>query len=184
MSFPQETLIRNGTIVIANGVHDADLRIRKERIVEIGPSLPIRSGDSVIDARGLLVLPGGIDPHVHLTSCPSTPLEARRPDDLLSGSWAALAGGVTTVGEIPSPDDDEGVINTIDRVEAAVRSTSLVDVFVHPTLGSTTRKIDQISKLPQRGQPSLKVFLMSPPIANDKEGLECQVSEYCLHVVA
>lgn len=172
MGFPQETLIRNGTMVTADGTFDADLRIRRERIVAIKPSLPIRSGDSVIDALGLLVLPGGIDPHVHLTCCPSTPFEARRPDDLLSGSWAALAGGVTTVDEIASPDGDEGVVDTIDRVEADVRSMSLVDVFVHPTLGSATRKIDQISKLPQRGQPSLKVLLMDPSLANDTSGLK------------
>ena len=164
-------LIRDGTMVTTTQTTGADIRIRGSRIVEIGTRLAAHAGESIIDARGCYVLPGGIDPHVHLTKHPSTPPESRGPEDLESSSWAALAGGVTTVGEMASPDGDDGVVDTVDRVEREVHSRSIIDVFVHPVLGSTTHKISQIDELPARGQPSLKVFLMDPSVAHDDEGL-------------
>jgi dihydropyrimidinase len=164
-------LIRDGTLVTATRTTGADIRIRGGCIAEIGTRLPARTGETIVDARGLYVLPGGVDPHVHLTKQPSTPPELRGPEDLESSSWAALAGGVTTVGEIASPESDDGVIDTVDRVERDIRSKSIIDVFVHPVLGSTTHKISQIDELPARGQPSLKIFLMDPAVADDAEGL-------------
>ena len=168
---PPSTVIRNGTIVTAESLTTADLRIEGERITEIALSISGRPGDEVVDARGLLVLPGGVDPHVHLTRRPSLPTDLLGPEDLTSSSHAALAGGVTTVGEIASPDPAEGVCEVVDRVERDVRSMALVDIFVHPVLGSTTHKADQVSALPNRGQPSLKIFLMDPSLAADAAGL-------------
>src|SRR5213594_4683398 len=63
---PSELIIRNGLIVTAVGRTDADLRIRNGVIAEIGRNLTAAAGTQVIDAKGMLV-PGGIDPHVHLT---------------------------------------------------------------------------------------------------------------------
>jgi dihydropyrimidinase len=171
MSSANTILIRNGTLVTSECSFPADVRIEGERIVEVGRSLSGTEESLVINATGLLVLPGGVDPHVHLSRRPSLPPEACEGDDFLSGSQAAAGGGVTTVGEIASPEDDEGVLDTIDRVEAEVFSKSMVDVFVHPVLGSATRKLEQISKLPYRGQPSLKIFLMDPTLAEDPASL-------------
>ena len=61
--------------------------------------------EQLLDAKDLFVLPGGVDPHVHLSRRPSLPPEAADGEDFTSGSWAALAGGVTTVGEIASPEE-------------------------------------------------------------------------------
>lgn len=170
-------LIRRGTVVTETGSSPKDVRVEGGRISELASSLSPRKAEEVLDAQGLLVLPGGVDPHVHVTRRPSVPSELFGPDDLVSSSWAALAGGVTTVGEIPSPDGDEGVVDTINRVEAEVRSKSLVDVFVHPVLGSTTHKIEQIAMLPRRGQPSLKIFLVNPGIVEDPAGLKRAVQQ-------
>ena len=57
------TVIRNGTIVTADLTYKADIAVDGGRIIEIGPNL---SGDTVLDATGCYVMPGGIDPHVHL----------------------------------------------------------------------------------------------------------------------
>ena len=61
------TIIRNGLIVTADGRTEGDLRNRNGTIAEIGPNLTAAAGARVIEAKGMLVLPGGIDPHVHLT---------------------------------------------------------------------------------------------------------------------
>ncbi|MGR3627135.1 MAG: dihydropyrimidinase, partial [Limimaricola sp.] len=57
------TVIKGGTIVAADRSFEADIAIEGETIVQIGADL---SGDKVIDATGCYVMPGGIDPHVHL----------------------------------------------------------------------------------------------------------------------
>ena len=64
---PAELIIRNGLIVTADGRTEGDLRIRNGTIAEIGPNLTAAAGARVIEAKGMLVLPGGVDPHVHLT---------------------------------------------------------------------------------------------------------------------
>ncbi|UYQ73238.1 dihydropyrimidinase [Pelagibacterium flavum] len=93
------TVIKNGTIVTADLTYKADIRIEGETIVEIGPDL---SGDSVLDASGCYVMPGGIDPHVHL-EMPF--MGTYSSDDFESGTRAALAGGTTMVVDfcLPSP---------------------------------------------------------------------------------
>ena len=93
------TVIKNGTIVTADLTYRADIRIEGETIVEIGPEL---SGDTVLDATGCYVMPGGIDPHVHL-EMPF--MGTYSTDDFESGTRAALSGGPTMVVDfcLPSP---------------------------------------------------------------------------------
>jgi dihydroorotase-like cyclic amidohydrolase len=87
----QDLVIRNGLIVTAERQFEGDIRIRGEEIVEIGQDLARREGDErELDAQGLLILPGGIDPHVHLTLPESVPATDRWVDDLTSGSKASL----------------------------------------------------------------------------------------------
>jgi allantoinase len=74
----------------------ADIRIEGERIAEIAPNLAVRPGEQVVDAAGLLALPGAIDPHVHF----DTPGFTER-EDFLHGSAEAARGGVTTVVDMP-----------------------------------------------------------------------------------
>ena len=62
-----ELIIRNGLLVTAVRRTDADLRIRNGVIAEIARNLTAAPGAQVIDAKGMLVLPSGIDPHVHVT---------------------------------------------------------------------------------------------------------------------
>ncbi len=63
---PAELIIRGGTIVTVEGTTQSDIRVRDGIIVEIGDGLAATGGAREVDADGLLVLPGGIDPHVHL----------------------------------------------------------------------------------------------------------------------
>ena len=89
---PPELIIRNGLVVTAAGRSEADVRIRSGTIAEIGRNLTGSSGARVIDASGMLVLPGGVDPHVHLTPT-RTATTLKGADDYTSASRAALAGG-------------------------------------------------------------------------------------------
>jgi dihydropyrimidinase len=88
-----KTLIKNGRIITASDDYVADILIEGENIKAIGKDLDIQA-DQLIDAKGLLVFPGGIDPHVHL----SMPFMGTfSSDDYETGTRAALYGGTTTV---------------------------------------------------------------------------------------
>lgn len=86
-------LIKNGTIVTATDIYQGDVYVEGETVKAIGKSLDIKA-DEVIDATGKLVMPGGIDPHVHL----DMPFMGTfSSDNYETGTRAALFGGTTTV---------------------------------------------------------------------------------------
>ncbi|MBC7133202.1 MAG: dihydropyrimidinase [Roseovarius sp.] len=100
-------VIRNGTIVTHDRSYRADLRIEGERIAEIGDNL---TGDTVLDATGCYVMPGGIDPHTHL-EMPF--MGTYSTDDFDSGTRAALAGGTTMVVDFALPSPGQGLLDAL-----------------------------------------------------------------------
>ena len=85
--------IRGGTVTTASDTFRADIGVRNGRIAAIAER--IEGAAREIDASGLIVMPGGIDSHVHL----SQPAFGgpKMADDFLSGTRSAIAGGNTTV---------------------------------------------------------------------------------------
>src|SRR2546422_104976 len=112
---PPELIIRNGLVVTADARSQTDVRIRNGTIAEIGRNLSPGAGAREIDARGMLVLPGGVDPHSHLSA--EVPPDLPRGsivEDYSSGSAAALAGGGTTITNFFSRQGKEKVIAFLD----------------------------------------------------------------------
>jgi dihydropyrimidinase len=156
-AFAGDLLIRGGTVVTAAGKQRADIRIRGEKILEVGLLEAAASDDRVIDAAGLLIFPGGIDPHVHLS-----PATEAFPfiDDFESGSRAALAGGITTVGHMAFPSAGELPLATLSRERQLIETQTIADVFVHTTiLEPSEAAIAQLPELVKIGQPSIKIFM-------------------------
>jgi len=88
-----KTLIKNGRIITATDDYTADILIEGETISAIGKNLNVKA-EKEIDAKGMLVMPGGIDPHVHL----DMPFMGTfSSDNYETGTRAALFGGTTTV---------------------------------------------------------------------------------------
>ena len=92
-------LIANGIVISSKGSEALDIRIANDRIVEIGTSLKLRPGERFIDASGKHIFPGLIDTHVHF----------REPGLTHKATWqtesaAAVAGGVTTVFDMPNTE--------------------------------------------------------------------------------
>src|SRR5579875_3109695 len=116
--------IRGGRIVTSGGSSDADLGIHRGQVVQIGGELP--RAEQEIDASGLLVLPGGIDMHVHLSPAELGEGPPMWVDDFASGSRAAAAGGVTTVGNMCFPAPGETLIETMERHERVALEQSIV----------------------------------------------------------
>ena len=150
-----ELLIRGGRIVNADGIRDADLRIVGETIAEIAPGLRPGAGARVIEAAGQLVMPGGIDPHTHL----APPFA----DDLTSGSEAALAGGITTIGTFAFPREGESVAAAMERTSAAAVPLGIADYFLHGFAWPPGPAVAAgLADLVRLGQPSFKIFMPIP----------------------
>lgn len=146
-------LIRGGLIVNADGQRRADLLIVEGRIAQIAPSIPMTAAMEVIDARGRLVMPGGIDPHTHL--------QPAFVDDLTSGSRAALAGGITTLGTFSAPRREETPIAALDRMTALIQEQAIADFILHTNAGNPRAEfLPFLPELVTRGQPSVKVFMV------------------------
>jgi dihydropyrimidinase len=155
---PPEILIRNGLIVTETGRLQADLRIRGEDIVEIGRGLTPGSGARAIDATGKLVLPGGIDTHVHLTPT-RTPTTLIGADDFESASRAALAGGITTIGAFINQNPDIPVARTLTEAAEAASRTTIADAILHLTIGDPTKLVPaDLTMLRERGVTP-KIFM-------------------------
>ncbi|MEB3417949.1 dihydropyrimidinase [Salipiger marinus] len=101
------TVIKGGTVVTADLSRAADVLIEDGRILRIGPDL---AGDSVLDASGCYVMPGGIDPHTHLEMPFMGTYSA---DDFDSGTRAALAGGTTMVVDFALPAPGQGLLDAL-----------------------------------------------------------------------
>jgi dihydropyrimidinase len=95
-------LVRGGTVVTADDSVRADVLCQDGRIVAVGPGLEVPTGAAIVDAGGMLVLPGGIDPHTHM-ELPFMGTTAS--EDFFTGTSAGAAGGTTSIIDfvIPPP---------------------------------------------------------------------------------
>ena len=94
------------------------------------------TGAREIDATGRLLLPGGVDPHVHLHIEGLDPGEPGWVDDYTSGSQAALAGGITSVGNMSYVLPWESIADRVRAEEALVARQAIADVFFHTVIVS------------------------------------------------
>src|SRR5438309_11884221 len=122
-------LIRGGRVVTARGEEDADVLVRDGTIVDVRAGLPVE--DPVIDAKGLLVLPGVVDPHTHLLLDTGT---ARTADDFESGSLSAAAGGVTTFMDFAPQGPGRRFADALQSRLDLIDGRSYVDYAVHPNI--------------------------------------------------
>ena len=147
------TLIKNGTLITANETFDADILLEEEKIARVGTGLQHPSA-AVIDAQGKLIMPGGIDPHVHL----DLPMFGTvSSDDHYTGHKAAAFGGTTTVMDFVVLEP-EGFKHSVDLwFEKSAKAA--IDYSFHMNLTQFNEKIaGEIPLLREMGITTLKVF--------------------------
>ena len=168
MSTDPETfdlVIRGGTVVTADGQSRADVGVRGEQVTQVGGEI---RAHREIDARGKLVFPGGVDAHVHLSPSDPPGIQPTWCDDFFTGTRAAAAGGVTTVGNMTFPYPGETLRTAVERDAAAAERDAVVDVLLHPVLTDpTTQPLADIPLLAGTGHTSLKFFMSFDGFASD-----------------
>ena len=119
-----DLLIRGGTCVTAADTFSADIAIKDGTIIATGKDLG--SADKEIDASGLLVMPGGIDSHVHLAQ-PSAPGTPQMVDGFETGTRSAIAGGTTTVIPFAQQPRGAGLRETVEDYHSRARGQAFCD---------------------------------------------------------
>jgi dihydropyrimidinase len=146
-------LIKNGTLVTASDTFAADILIEGEKIALLGKNLHHPSAE-VIDAIDKLVMPGGIDPHVHL----DLPMFGTvSSDDHYTGHKAAAFGGTTTVMDFVVLEE-QGFQQSVD-IWMKMAEKAAIDYSFHMNLTRFDEKIArEIPLLREMGITTLKVF--------------------------
>ena len=126
-------VLRGGSVVTPAGVIRADVHLVGERIAGVGLPLPAVNAEQ-IDATDLLILPGLIDVHVHVREPGATEKE-----DWQTATRAALAGGVTTILDMPNNDPPTTTLEQVQEKLALAAERAVCDFGVY--LGATAQNV-------------------------------------------
>ncbi|MGH7125258.1 MAG: dihydropyrimidinase, partial [Stellaceae bacterium] len=166
-----DLVIRNGTVATAADVFSADVGISGGRIAALGAKLG--KGRAEIDAKGKLVLPGGIDSHVHIAQVSS--IGIRTADDFLSGSRSAAAGGNTTLIPFAAQHRGQSLRKVVEDYHREAEGKAIVDYAFHLIISDPTPEVlgQELPALIRDGYTSFKIYLTYDMLKlNDRETLE------------
>ncbi len=173
-----DLVITGGQVVTSEGVRELDVGVRAEKIAALGwPSTLTADVGRVVDARGKIVIPGGIEPHAHI-GIPVPEQWAGRPEIMSqppeAASRAAAFGGVTTVidfaGDMSLTPDPRArrvsISEAVERRRAVFRGHSYTDFAFHYILSGevTPETVGEIGEAIQEGIASFKIFTTFRPL--------------------
>ncbi len=149
-------VIRGGTVVTDQAVSRLDVRIEGETITSVG-EFPDTDGTTVVDAVGLLVLPGAVDPHIHFNERNKGQIGVH---DFLTGGRAAAFGGTTTVIDFGDQIHGEPLLSVLDKKKAEAEGKAVVDWNLHPIVNHVTPEVlEEIPTIVEAGLPTIKCFM-------------------------
>jgi dihydropyrimidinase len=149
-------LIRNGTVVVGEDVAEQDVLIEGETIKAVGTRLGF-AADEEVDAKGLLVLPGAIDPHVHFNE---TNKGQNGVHDYFTGGRAAAFGGTTTIVDFADQIHGKPLLTVLDVKKDQADGMAVIDWNVHPIINQVTAEVlEEIPQVVAAGLPTIKCFM-------------------------
>jgi dihydropyrimidinase len=157
-----DTLVAGGTIVTADATYCADIGVRDGRICWIGDggSATNISAGHRIDAAGHLVIPGGVDPHVHLEASSQG---QRTADDFRSGTEAAALGGTTTVIDFAYQQPQLSLAESVQTRRALAEGAALTDFGFHLVLNDISEShLEELRDVVAGGICTFKIYLAYP----------------------
>src|SRR6187402_3395285 len=140
MTVTADLVIHNGIVVSPDAAIPASVAIKDEKIISVGAAEAMPAARETLDAKGLHILPGAIDVHVHFRD-PGYP----QKEDWESGTAAAAFGGVTTVFDMPNTIPPTGNAEILAAKHKIAASKAHVDFGLYGLLGEET--IAQVPEL-------------------------------------
>src|SRR3954454_10607848 len=155
------TLIKNGRIITATDDYVADVFIDGEKVAMIGKNLPVKA-DRTIDASNRLVIPGSIDPHVHMELPFGGTVSS---DDFRTGTIAAAFGGTTSIIDFAIQYKGKTFQQTLDDWDAKTEGKCAIDYSYHLAVTEyEPRHAPEFRKVVDRGITTFKIFLAYPGV--------------------
>lgn len=165
-----DLVVSGGTVVTASDVFQCDVGIKDGRIASLGHGL---EGADVIDASDRLVMPGGIDSHVHVSQ-PSGP-DIVMADDFASATRSAAFGGNTTIMPFCLQEKGSSMRQAITDYHGLADGNCFVDVSFHMIISDPTEQLlgQDLPALVEDGYTSFKIFMTYDDLKlDDREILE------------
>ena len=151
-----DLVIRGGTVATATDVMEADVGVSGESIIALGRGLA--KGKREIDARGKLVLPGGVDPHAHIEQLSASGM--MNADTFESATASAALGGTTTVIPFAAQHVGMNLKKVVEDYHALADRGAIVDYAFHMILADPNEAaLAEVPALVKAGHASLKVFM-------------------------
>lgn len=152
-----DVVVRGGTVATATDTFQADLGITGGTIAAIGNALP--AGRSEIDARGKLVLPGGVDTHAHIEQLSANGM--MNADTWESATRSAALGGTTSVIAFAAQHVGMDLAQVVEDYTALAKRGAIIDYAFHLIIADPTEKTlsNDIPALVKAGHRSLKAFM-------------------------
>ena len=173
-------LIQHGTVINADSTRQADVLIEDERIAAVAPHLD-PAGHTLVDATGLLVMPGGIDVHTHLDMPFGGTTSA---DDYFTGTRAAAIGGTTTVLDFALQSHGSTLADALALWDAKAEGKACIDYSLHmaitdldPSGGKTHETLAEMEQMVARGITTFKLFMAYPNVLMIDDGLMFRVMQ-------
>jgi len=155
------TLVKGGTIINADSTMHADVLIDGERIVSVGSGLDVIA-DRTIDASGKWVIPGGIDPHVHM-ALPFGGTVSK--DDFETGTRAAAFGGTTTIIDFAVQPRGGTLRQGLDVWREKADGTATIDYAFHCIVSDMRDDLlPEMDELVDEGVTTFKLFTAYPGV--------------------
>ena len=164
-----DLVIRGGRVATSSDVFEADVGITGEAIAAIGRNLP--AGQREIDARGKLVLPGGVDSHAHIEQLSAAGI--MNADTFESATTSAAFGGTTTVISFAAQHVGMGLPQVLADYHALARKGAVIDYAFHMIIADPTAETlaRDIPALVKEGHASIKIFMTYDRLKIDDEPL-------------
>ena len=155
-------LIRNGTVVSAEKTAPADILIEGEVIREVRAGIQPEAGHTVLDATGMLLLPGGIDAHTHL----DMPFGgSTSSDDFETGTRAAAIGGTTTIIDFAIQARGTRMRDALDTWWKKAESRACIDYGLHMIVTDLpVAGLEDMDEMVRQGVASFKLFMAYPNV--------------------
>src|SRR6476661_1871767 len=155
------TLIKNGRVVTAVDDYSADILIDGGTIAMIGKSIDTDT-DKVIDAKGRLVIPGGIDPHTHM----ELPFGGTSASDTFeTGTIAAAHGGTTTIIDFAVQGKGQSLKQAVDAWHAKADGNTSIDYGFHLICTDLPdERLPEMKSMIDEGISSFKLFMAYPGV--------------------
>ena len=155
------TLIKNGTVVTASDQYRGDVLLEDEKIAVIGTTLDLHA-DTIIDASGQYVLPGGIDVHTHL----DMPFGGTTSvDDFESGTRAAAFGGTTSIVDFAIQYRGQTLHHALETWAKKAEGKAVIDYGFHMIITQLDDQVEgEMDALVRQGVTSFKLFMAYPGV--------------------